>query len=69
MKSLQMYEKLIKVLHYTNKGDVQSIRTELQDVLCSLRDAAALETGLSEQEIQDEAESKATVAAWCELVG
>jgi hypothetical protein len=62
----EIYCRLLTELHWTKASGLT--RLALQDVLCALREKAAIEQGISQQEVQDNAESIATTAVMQEGV-
>jgi hypothetical protein len=56
MTTIEIYGQLIVALHPWSRHP----RSQLQSLLCYLRDKAAEETGETSQEVQDSAESEAT---------
>jgi hypothetical protein len=63
---MQIYVRLLTELH-PRHGDRSALRarSDMQDILCELRDRAAVEIQMSDEETENEAESQ----AFCNCIG
>jgi hypothetical protein len=63
MTHTEIYQRLLTELHYAHgRRSTAATRLQLQDVLAALNELASKETGLSNQDTQDEGEFAAVLS-------